>query len=343
VVLVSSFSGANQAPGRAGAKWFLFFGLTRATKRSTAEFRRSRIDGGDSFCNVAAALLISACLALVSCAGMAPAPSAPPPPPATPHDQVIRLAAEIRKAAYADDREQLKALVEQMSPFDEAESPLGSRAHYWRGFALWRTAWNAMNAAEGEAPDWSGIEENLRGAVDELQKSSDADPAFVEARIAQLACLESLAVTLPASERPKEYRRLWDLLAETQKQAPENPRLAWVFGTVKWDTPAKQGGGPDKAVQMFRDGLDWARKQTIADATDPAWGEAEILLGLTLARFRGKPQNLDAAGHYAAAVLNVEPNWRYVKDILIPQIQAAKEKANAAGSKPGAGSKPPGS
>jgi len=26
----------------------------------------------------------------------------------------------------------------------------------------------------------------------------------------------------------------------------------------------------------------------------------------------------------------VEPNWRYVKDILIPQIQAAKEKANAA-------------
>lgn len=273
-----------------------------------------------------------------------PAPSSPAPPPETPHDKVVRLATEIRRAAYADDGERLKALVEEMAPFTEAaaESPLVSRARYWRGFAFWRSAWNGMLAAEGEAPPWSEIEESLRAAVAELQQSSDADPAFVEARIAQVACLEELAPTLPASERPKEYRRLWDLLLELQKQAPENPRLAWVYGTVKWDTPVKQGGGQDKAVQTFRDGLDWVRKQTIADATDPAWGEAELLLGLSLARLRGKPQNLDAAGHYAAAVLNVEPSWRYVKDVLVPQIQAAKEKANAPPeSKPKLGSKPP--
>src|SRR5262249_11761179 len=150
VTLVSSFSGANQAPGRAAAKWFLFFGLPRATNRSTAEFRRSRIDACDSFCNVAAALLISACLGLVSCAGMGgPAPSSPAPPPETPHDKVVRLATEIRRAAYADDGERLKALVEEMAPFTEAaaESPLVSRARYWRGFAFWRSAWNGMLAA----------------------------------------------------------------------------------------------------------------------------------------------------------------------------------------------------
>jgi hypothetical protein len=294
------------------------------------------MDEGDSFCNAAAALLISASLALVSCAGMGgPAPASPAPPPETPHDRVVRLAAGIRKAAYADDGERLKALVEEMAPFanggeaGEDGSTLASRAHYWRGFALWRSAWNGMNAPEGEQAEWSAIEESLRAAVDELQKSSDADPSFVEARIAQIACLEELAPAIPASERPREYRRLWDLLVETRKQAPQNPRLAWVLGTVEWDTPVKQGGGQDKAVQSFREGLDWVRKQTIADATDPAWGEGELLLGLALARLRGKPQNLDAAGHYAAAVLNVEPEWRYVKDVLIPQIQAAKEKANA--------------
>jgi len=259
-----------------------------------------------------------------------PAPSTPAPPPETPHDKVVRLAAEIRKAAYADEGERLRSLIEEMSPYTVEGDPLASRAHYWRGFALWRSAWNGLLAPAGEAPDGSAIEDGLRAAVDELQKSSDEDPAFVEARIAQIACLEELAPTVPASERPKEYKRLWDLLVETQKQAPQNPRLAWVFGTVKWDTPVKQGGGQDNAVQTFRDGLDWVRKQTIADATDPAWGEGELLLGLALARLRGKPQNLDAAGHYAAAVLNVEPNWRYVKDVLIPQIQAAKEKASAA-------------
>ena len=309
------------------------------------------MDAGDSFCNVAAASLISASLAIVSCAGMGgPATPTPAPPPEIPHDRVVRLAGEIRKAAYADDGERLKALVEEMAPYaDGGEGDaLASRAHYWRGFALWRSAWNRLLAPEAEAPngDWSAIEESLRGAVDELQKSSDEDPTFVEARIAQIACLEDLASAVPASERPREYKRLWELLVETQKQAPQNPRLAWVFGTVKWDTPVKQGGGQDKAVQSFRDGLDWVRKQTIADATDPAWGEAELLLGLALARLRGKPQNLDAAGHYAAAVLNVEPNWRYVKDVLIPQIQAAKEKANAAPApkpKPTPGSKSPGS
>jgi hypothetical protein len=284
---------------------------------------------------VAAAWLISASLALVSCAGMGgPAPATPAPPPETPHDKVVRLAAEIRRAAYADEAERLKALVEEMAPFAEGASgeeddTLASRAHYWRGFALWRSAWNAMNASEGEQADWPAIEESLRAAVQDFEKAMALSPEFQEPRIARIACLEELAPFLPASERPKEYRRLWDLLIELQKQAPQNPRLAWVLGTVKWDTPVKQGGGQDKAVQSFREGLDWVRKQTIADATDPAWGEGELLLGLALARLRGKPQNLDAAGHYAAAVLNVEPNWRYVKDVLIPQIQAAKEKANA--------------
>ena len=294
------------------------------------------MDAGDSFWNAAAALLISASLALLSCAGMGgPAPATPAPPPETPHDKVVRLATAIRKAAYADDAERLKALVEEMAPLaeggeagEEADT-LASRAHYWRGFAFWRSAWNGMNAPEGEQAQWSAIEESLRAAVGELERSMALSPGFQEARIVQLACLEELAPGLPASERPREYRRLWDLLVETQKLAPQNPRLAWVFGTVEWDTPVKQGGGQDKAVQSFRDGLDWVRRQTIADATDPAWGEGELLLGLALARLRGKPQNLDAAGHYAAAVLNIEPDWSYVKDVLIPRIQAAKEKANA--------------
>lgn len=286
--------------------------------------------------NAAAALLISASLALTSCAGMGgSAPATPAPPPETAHDKVVRLATAIRKAAYADDAERLKALVEEMAPLAEGGESgeegdtLASRAHYWRGFAFWRSAWNGMNAAEGEQAEWPAVEESLRAAVDELERSLALSPGFQEARIVQLACLEELAPGIPASERPREYRRLWDLLVETQKLAPQNPRLAWVFGTVKWDTPVKQGGGQDKAVQSFRDGLDWVRKQTIADATDPAWGEGELLLGLSLARLRGKPQNLDAAGHYAAAALNIEPDWRYVKDVLIPQIQAAKEKANA--------------
>ena len=88
----------------------------------------------------------AACLALSSCAGTGPAPSAPPPPPETPHHQVVRLAGEIRRAAYADDRDRLKALIEEMAPFTDAGAggSLASRAHYWRGFAFWSAASRLM-------------------------------------------------------------------------------------------------------------------------------------------------------------------------------------------------------
>lgn len=262
----------------------------------------------------------AACLASLSCAGSRSAPSAPPPPPETPHHAVVRIAAGIRKAGYAGDRPQLRTLFEEMEAYTGGS--LGSRARYWRGYALWRSA---SNGGQDGAPD-TEIDEDLRGAVEEFRQAIDLDPAFVDAKIAQVACLASLAPTIPASQRPQEFRRQWDVLLEAQKQAPENPRLAWVFGAAKWNAPAKLGGGQDKAFQMYKDGLDWARKQTIADAADPAWGEAELLVSLAQARLDGTTRNLDAADHYAHAALNLVPDWHYVRDILIPHIRAAKEQ-----------------
>jgi hypothetical protein len=272
-----------------------------------------------AFLRLAAA---GACLAWVSCTGSRSAPAPPPPPPETPHEAVVRIANGIRKADFEGDRPRLMALSAELEPLTEGS--LGSRARYWRGFALWR---RALNGSHDGAPD-AEVEGDLEAAVQEFQQSATLDPQFVDARIAQVACLAMHApASIPAGERPKEFRRQWDLLVEAQKQAPENPRLACVFGLAKWDTPVKQGGGQDKAVQMFKDGLGWARKQTVSDLADPAWGEAELLMSLSWASLNGKTPNFDAAGHYAQAALNLAPDWHYVRDILLPQIQAAKEKA----------------
>jgi tetratricopeptide (TPR) repeat protein len=245
----------------------------------------------------------------------------PPPPPETPHEAVVRIANAIRRADFEGDRPRLMALYEEMEP--HVEGPLASRARYWRGFALWR---KALNGIHDEAPE-TEVDGDLRVAVQEFQQSVTLDPAFVDAKIAEASCLATLAPTIPAGERPKEFRRQWDLLLELQKQAPENPRLAWVFGMAKWDTPAKQGGGQEKAVQAFKDGLGLARKQSVSDLADPAWGEAELLMSLAWSSLNAKAPNLDAAGHYAQAALNLAPDWHYVRDILVPQSEAAKDKA----------------
>jgi hypothetical protein len=41
---------------------------------------------------------------------------------------------------------------------------------------------------------------------------------------------------------------------------------------------------------------------------------------------KAKP-DLDAAEHYAREALEIVPYWHYVRDILLPQILAAKAKA----------------
>ena len=205
-----------------------------------------------------------------------------------------------------------------MEPY--TEGPLASRARYWRGFALWRRASNGFNDG---APK-SEVEEDLKGAISEFQEALVLEPEFVDAKIGEAGCLGGLAPTIPSAEQPVLLRRQWSMLLEIQKAAPENPRLAWVFGTAKWSAPAKQGGGQDQAIQTYRDGLAFARKQMVSDAADPAWGEAELLLSLAVANLNAKTPNLDAANHYAHAALNLAPEWHYVRDLLIPQIQAAK-------------------
>jgi len=276
-----------------------------------------------------AATLASACALLGSCATAGAARSAPPPPPPeTPHAAAARIAAKIRKADFEGDRAALAALYEEMAPYTEGE--LASRARYWRGFAMWRRALNGFN----EEVEKTELAEDLNRCIGELEQALAADPEFVDAKIGLASCAVNLAVISEGAERTQGYKRQWDLLNEAQKEAPDNPRLAWVLGAARWYAPPKAGGGQAKAFETYKAGLAAARKETVSDSLDPAWGEPELLMNLAFASLNAAKPNYQAADHYAHAALNLVPNWHYVRDILIPQIQAAREKASAGSSKP---------
>ncbi len=59
---------------------------------------------------------------------------------------------------------------------------------------------------------------------------------------------------------------------------------------------------------------------------EPSWGEPELLAGLARANLHRTTPDLNAAEQYARPALELVPYWRYVRDILIPQIQEAKKK-----------------
>jgi hypothetical protein len=276
-----------------------------------------------------AAAAVAACLFAASCSGggsghAAPA-SAAAPAPETSRSAIARIAAKIRTADYEGDRPRLTALFQEMEPY--TQGPLASRALYWRGFAMWRRALNGFN----DNADKAELAEDLKRCIDDFAQASAADPQFVDAKVGETSCWGNLAFVSEGEERGQRFRRYIQLLGEVQNEAPGNPRLAWVLGVARWYTPPERGGGQAKAFEIYRAGLEAAKREKVADELDPAWGEPELLMNLGFASLNATTPDLDAADRYAHEALTLVPNWHYVRDILIPQIQAAKEKARAKG------------
>jgi hypothetical protein len=250
----------------------------------------------------------------------------PAPKPATdPRAAIAGLVAKIRTADYEGNRPELAKLFEEMAPY--THGPFASRAYYWRGFAMWRRALNGFNDNAGKAE----LAADLKSGIVEFEAALAADPEFTDTKIGLASCSVNLSVlSSPGPERMALFRRQWDLLGEAQKEAPKNPRLAWVLGAAQFYAPPALGGSQEKGIETYETGLESARQEQVADPLDPSWGEPELLMNLAFSNLNRAQPDLDAADRYARAALAQVPNWRYVRDILIPQIQAAKKKAGSA-------------
>jgi hypothetical protein len=270
-------------------------------------------------------LLALAVTASCSSAGSRPAaPVTARQKAADPHSAVASLAARIRAADYAADRPALAKLFEEMAPY--TSGPLASRARYWRGFAMWRRALNGFN----DNADNAELAADLRKGIEEFEGAMAIDPRFVDAKIADASCLVNLSVLTSGPARMEGYKRHRELLDEARKDAPANPRLAWVWGATVFYSPPEFGGGQTRAIEVYEVGLEAARQERVTDSVDPSWGKPELLMNLAFANLNKTPPDLDPAERYARAALALVPTWHYVRDILTPQIQTAKR--NAAGA-----------
>jgi hypothetical protein len=118
------------------------------------------------------------------------------------------------------------------------------------------------------------------------------------------------------------------LRKEIQAAAPENPRFFWVIGPMIWFAPPERGGGQDKAIENYKKGLQAIKdqKKTVIDPLEPSWGEPELLMSLAWSNLNRTTPDLRAAKQEADSALELVPHWHYVRDILLPQIQASMTK-----------------
>ena len=244
-------------------------------------------------------------------------------------DSIIHIVTQIQRADYEGDRPALKRLHEELTPIPE-DNKLASRVLYWRGFALWRRAINGFN----ESPTPSDLEEDLTQAVTDFKDAIARDPAFVEPKIGAGSSLGNLMYL--HRKDPTIVQELLQqsspLLKEAIATTPDNPRLLWVLGPIRWSSPPERGGGQNKAFESYNKGLEAVRnrKREVSDPLEPSWGEPELLMSLAWSNLNQTTPDLNAAEQDAQAALKLVPYWHYVRDILMPQIQAAQAKAQLA-------------
>jgi hypothetical protein len=239
--------------------------------------------------------------------------------------QVAPIVKQIQHADYAGDQAAMQKGYDDLKPFVE-DQQLASRIRYWRGFAQWRLAINGFN----DSVDPKELEQDLNSALDEFKIAMEKDPKFVDAKVGKISCLGYLAFM----NRKDQVRakalvgQIIPLAKEATDIAPDNPRLIWVRGPILWNTPPERGGGQDKAIENYQQGLEVSSTNKASDdALQPSWGKPELMMSLAYSYLNMKSPDANAAERYAREALEVVPYWHYVRDILLPQILAAKAKA----------------
>lgn len=241
-----------------------------------------------------------------------------------PREPVIRIVSRVQRADYEGDRVMLQRRYDELEQF-LTNKPLAARVRYWRGFAMWRRAINGFN----DAVDPKELEQDLKQALDEFGKITEKEPGFGEAKIAMVSCISLLGYI-----HQKEPEKLKELITElvpavkaAKETAPDNPRLLWVLGPNVFISPPERGGGQEKAIEMYEKGLDLSRKgKASEDRLEPSWGESELLMSLAYSNLNKNTPDVATAERQARAALEIVPYWHYVRDILLPQILAAKAK-----------------
>src|SRR5262249_33805310 len=148
----------------------------------------------------------------------------------------------------------------------DSDPRLASRIRYWRGFALWRRTVNGFN----DMAPATEMEEDSAKAIAEFKLAAEKDPAFLDAKVGEIACIGNLIYLNQA--KPDRVRDLIaassPLIGEAMAAAPSPPRLLWVMGPIYWSLPPERGGGQDKAFAAYEKGLASIRTRQAASG-DP--------------------------------------------------------------------------
>jgi hypothetical protein len=239
------------------------------------------------------------------------------------NDKLIAAKASLTDADYRGDLPRIASLRTQITPLS-GDKDFGYLADYWTGFASWRLAINGANA-QMAADD---LKANLERATADFESSFRKKEDFADAYAAAssvhgwLAFLHRDDPALMKShlEISKQF------LAKAEALEPANPRVLWVRGGAFLFAPPAYGGSVERAIEIYNNQVEASGPLT-PNSPLPDWGEPEALMSLAYAEMVKSTPDLNAATGDARAALTLQPQWHYVRDILMPQIETKRKHA----------------
>lgn len=230
----------------------------------------------------------------------------------TANADLVKIKARVMSADYRGDLEELARVRDELA---QDKTWLG---RYWSGFASWRMAINGANHGMKSEE----LAKHLRNAATDFYLSIRAKEDFADAHAAAALVNGWLAAFTPDDPVATRERVALGqaLLARASALEPKNPRVLWTQGGFLLYTPAAHGGSIPGAIEVYQQMHDEAdRRGTNAASPLPDWGKAEALMSLAFAQMM--QSELGKAREHAQAALKVQPQWSYVKDNLLPQIE----------------------
>ncbi len=220
--------------------------------------------------------------------------------------------AAIQRAAIEQDRETLSSSREILAEAIEAAAAANQPAlRYAHAFASWQLA-------AGEPRGSKTYKGYLKDAEEQLERDLKQNPNDAEAQ-ALYGTVNGWLVTgmwsgLRRGPRAdKAYKKAREL-------APENPRVAMHQGVSRLFRPEMFGGGLDKAEAELTEALELFEKEP-AEKEWPNGGHAENFGWMGQVMFR--KGEMDKARAYYEQALELEPDYHWVLEVLIPELEAA--------------------
>jgi len=241
-------------------------------------------------------------------------------PPAA--DTVDAVAAKAERAIErAGLRADAAALAKTITLVDAAlaGAPNQPALLYARGYAAYVDAGQRRGPGERTAS-----EKSLRDGLAFLERVKGA-PWETEATALRATILGSL-ISLqpdPAQAGATLGMESGELMASAAVDAPASPRVLLFRGQAALFTPREYGGDPAEGAALIQQAVERFAAPG-APPSGPAWGRADALAWLGFAR----QQIGDLPGARAAwqQALAIEPDYAWVKHVLLPSLDQAPAK-----------------